>query len=176
MPVSLQHVFTRADRGTICSSNCNECKAFPRLPLPPNATDEVGRRPSPPPLTKDNGLPPAINVAAATQRRVNAMEGPSSRPCRAAVSASGTRLQARLHSAQPHDATKDETVVASPTEQYPLKPSPPPPQSRGCPNAFFIWKGGNPFLFFQDYQMWKWRVYTNQLLFRYDGGNGEGAS
>jgi hypothetical protein len=132
--------------------------------------------PLPPPLTKDNGLPPAINVAAATQRRVNAMEGPSSRPCRAAVSASGTRLQARLHSAQPHDATKDKTVVASPTEQYPLKPSPPPPQSRGCPNAFFIWKGGNPFLFFQDYQMWKWRVYTNQLLFRYDGGNGEGAS
>jgi hypothetical protein len=28
MPVSLQHVFTQADRGTICSSNCSECKAF----------------------------------------------------------------------------------------------------------------------------------------------------
>ena len=52
----------------------------------------------------------------------------------------------------------------------------PPPQSRGCPNACFIWKGGNPFLFFSDYQMWKWKVYTNQLLFHYDGGNGEGAS
>ena len=107
--------------------------------------------PLPPPLNKDNGLHPAIKVAAATQRRGNAMEGPSSRPCRAAVSASGTRLQARLPSAQPHDATKDETVVASPTEQHPLKPSPapPPPQSRGCRNAFFIWKGGNPFLFFR---------------------------
>jgi hypothetical protein len=28
MPVSLQHEFTRADGGTICSSNRNECKAF----------------------------------------------------------------------------------------------------------------------------------------------------
>jgi hypothetical protein len=28
MPVSLQHEFTQADRGTICSSNHNKCKAF----------------------------------------------------------------------------------------------------------------------------------------------------
>jgi len=28
----------------------------------------------------------------------------------------------------------------------------------------------------EQHQMWKWRVYTNQLLFHYDGGNGEGAS
>jgi hypothetical protein len=28
MPVSLQHVFMRADQGTICILNCNECKAF----------------------------------------------------------------------------------------------------------------------------------------------------
>jgi hypothetical protein len=28
MQVCLQHVFTRADQGTICSSNRNECKAF----------------------------------------------------------------------------------------------------------------------------------------------------
>jgi len=67
MPVSLQHVFTGADRVTIYSSNRNECTAFPTLPLPPNAADEVGRRPYPPPLNKDNGLPPAINVAAAPQ-------------------------------------------------------------------------------------------------------------
>jgi hypothetical protein len=28
MPVSLQHVFRQADRGMICSSNHNKCKAF----------------------------------------------------------------------------------------------------------------------------------------------------
>jgi hypothetical protein len=28
VPVSLHHVFMQVDRGTICSSNRNECKAF----------------------------------------------------------------------------------------------------------------------------------------------------
>jgi len=153
MPVSMQHdVFTRADRGTICLSYRNECNAFPRLPPPPNAAAEVGCRPSPPPpqQRKDSGLPPAINVTTAPPSQGNAMEGPpSSRPRHAAVSASGTCLQACLPLAQPYNATKDETVVAFPTEQHPLKPSPaPPPQSRGCRNAFFIWKEGNPFLFY----------------------------
>ena len=170
-------MFTRADRGTICSSNRNECKAFPRLPPPPNNTaDEVGRRPSPPP-PHQRQWPPSCHQCRRSHPTPGQCDGRSilpSVPRRCQCEWDAPPGASSL--AQPHDATKDETVVASPTEQYPLKPSPPPPQSRGCPNAFFIWKGGNPFLFFQDYQMWKWRVYTNQLLFRYDGGNGEGAS
>jgi hypothetical protein len=43
--------------------------------------------------------------------------------------------------AQPHDATKDETVVASPTEQHPLKPSPPLPRVGGVPMRVLFGRG-----------------------------------
>ena len=114
-------------------------------PPPPNAADEVGRRPSPPPPQQSQRPPSCHQCCRSPPSRGNAMEGPSSR---APVSASGMRLQECLPSAQPHDATKDDTVVASPTEQHPLKPSPLLPRG-GCLNECFIWKGGNPFLFFR---------------------------
>jgi hypothetical protein len=69
------------------------------------------------------------------------MEGPSSRLCRATVSASGMHLQACLPLAQPRDTTNDEMVVASPTEQHPLKPSPPLPRVGGVPMRVLFGRG-----------------------------------
>ena len=117
------------------SAKHSQCSCRHPMPPPPNTANEVGRRPSPPPPQQRQRPPSCHQCHRSPPSRGNAMEGPSSR---APVSASGMRLQECLPSAQPHDATK----------QHPLKPSPLLPRG-GCPNACFIWKGGNPFLFFR---------------------------